>query len=88
MVEVDTAHYLYSIGDSAVHFAHAEASDKVHDTALRFLARQRATRPGASERRMNVRLHVKRDFNAAADALANGDVKRFKTELEFLLGDK
>ena len=78
-------HYLYSIGDSAVHFAYTMVRDKASSVGLRWLYRRRAAQD-ATRNRLTCTLHVTREFNRAADAACNGDIPAFKAEVRFLLG--
>ena len=79
------SHYLYSIGDSAVHFAHVMVRDKMSSAGLRYLYRERSMKD-RERNRLTCTLHVTREWNRASDALANGDLAVFEREVRWLLG--
>ena len=78
-------HHLYQIGDSAVYFHHVMACDKTAANGMQFLycwwARRDEDKP-----RLTTRLHVTREWNTCTDALANGDIAKFRREVQWLLG--
>ena len=80
-------HYLYSIGDSAVFFAHLTENGRASCPGLRHIYRDRTEADHKRTQRTNCFLHVSRCWNRAADKLANGDVDAFRREIRWLLGD-
>jgi hypothetical protein len=84
--KADQPHYLYSIGDSAVFFAHLTENGRASSPGLRYIYRERTEADHRRKSRTNCFLHVSRCWNRAADKLANGDVDSFRAELRWLLG--
>ena len=79
-------HYLYSIGDSAVFFAHVAENGRATSPGLRYIYRQRVEQERSRPLRTNCFLHLTREWNAPSDRLADGDVDGFARELRWLLG--
>jgi hypothetical protein len=69
-------HYLLQMGDNSAVFDSLLPSMRATARGMRFLARQRA-RAERQRNRMCSAVHVHRNYNAAADALANADIGRF-----------
>ena len=78
------SHYLMMAGDNSGVFDDSLNSMRAYSRGLRFLARQRARK----ERRRGRISHAKqtdRQFNKAADALANVDIPAFEREIRKLV---
>ena len=73
----DQLHYLLQMGDNAAVFDYALNSMRGHRCGMRFLARRRSQFERRQHRLVSGK-HVKRDWNAPADALANLDVEKFE----------
>ena len=77
--------YLAQFGDSQVHFDHVAPGSTANSHGLRFLYRQRAVKDQHRDR-VTITQHVLRGRNQPADSLSNGQVEKFKIEMQSLLG--
>jgi hypothetical protein len=83
--EGDRLTYLVQFGDSQVYFDHVAPGSTANSHGLRFLYRQRAMKDQGKQR-LTITQHVLRGRNQPADSLSNGQVQKFKTEMQSLLG--
>jgi hypothetical protein len=85
--KADQQHYLYSIGDSSVFFAHVADRGRASSPGLRYIYRERTEADSKRTLRTNCFLHVTRGWNRAADKLAGGQLTDFFREARWLLGE-
>eukprot|EP01049_Picozoa_sp_SAG25_P003680 SAG25_NODE_215_length_11684_cov_261.443677_9_plen_935_part_00 len=72
----DVQHYLLQYGDNSAVFNDILNNMRASACGMRFLARRRARSERARKRLLST-AHVRREFNSAADALANADIPAF-----------